>query len=51
MSRINYQQFYTDLQDKLIELYDTDPTKARMLKEIIEEVKDEQKPPVFSDEY
>ena len=49
--KLNYQQLFIDLQDKLIELYDTDPTKAKMLKEIIDEVKNEQKMPIFSDEY
>lgn len=51
MNRLNYQQFFQDLQTKLIDLYDTDPTKAKMLKEIIDEVKNEQKMPIFSDEY
>ena len=44
--RINYQNFYIDLQAKIIELYDTDPTKAKMIKDIIDEVMEEQKPTV-----
>lgn len=51
MIRLNYQQFFQDLQSKLIDLYESDPTKAKMLKEIIEEVKEEQKTPVFSTDY
>ncbi len=44
--KINFQEFYINLQDKIIELYETDPTKAKMLKEIIEQVKAEIKPKV-----
>ena len=44
--RINFQNFFMDLQQKIIELYDTDPTKAKTLKEIVDEVLKEQKPTV-----
>ena len=50
--KINYQEFYTTLQDKLIELYDKDPTKAKIIKEFIDETKDELKPKVgWCDDY
>ena len=49
--KLNYQQFYQDLQDKLIDLYETDPTKAKILKEILNELKEQQRPPVFCNDY
>lgn len=44
--RINFQNFFMDLQKKIIDLYETDPTKAKTLKEIVDEVLKEQKPAV-----
>ena len=44
--RINFQNFFMDLQQKIIDLYDTDPMKAKTLKEIVDEILKEQKPTI-----
>ena len=49
---MNYMELYIKMQDKLIELYDTDPTKAKIIKEFIDETKEELKPKVgWCDDY
>lgn len=41
--KLNFQQFYIDLQDELIEMYEVDEDYAKRLKETIDKVKKKQK--------